>query len=836
MKNLRSFLKWAIMPIFLLMILLIPNDNVKAVSDDSFYVTWMNNIYFTKFKDGVQRSERARLLRRSSDGQFVYCIQPGVTLVEGHLMPGYDSNQDAWSGMTQEEWTRIKRIAYYGYGYEGRTDDKWYAITQYLIWKTHTLGWDSYFTDSFKGNIIYPFENEINELLADVNSHRILPSFNGATYDMNVGETLELTDNNNVLSKYDIVSNGGANITKNGNKLYIKSNDKKNITISLSKRMENFANVPIVYVDNVSQNVMTKGSLDPVNSTINIKIHGGKVEVTKADKDTGVNEPQGVESSLEGATYGIFTENGIKVGSIVTGKNGEVTSSELPSIGRYYLLEESASKGYQVSSEKWFFEIKSDNIFPTITVYEKVINRDFEFTKVFADDKTEIMTPEPNAQFGFYNINGELVAKEKTDKNGRIKVNLVFGTYTVKQLTTTPNHEKVDDFIVKVESVGETIYKVIANADIKAKLKLIKVDSESLKQVKLKGIKFKIFNIDKNEYVCQNISYPTTQKVCEFETDQNGEFVTPYELSSGKYRVEELEQEIDGYLWNSEPYEFEVGENSELINDKDYGVMVLVKFANKQVKGKIGLNKIGEELIIENGSYHYIDKKLEGAVFEIYANEDIVTKDGIMHYKKGDLVDTIISDGNGYAYLENMYLGKYYLIETKAPNNNLVLSKEKYYFELKHKDSNTEVVIKKLDIKNYYKKGTLDFTKTDISTGEPLPNTTIKIYTINDELIFTGITDSNGKIVIDNLPFNDYYLIEKEAPEGYHINPERQYFSIKENGDIVKATLADELIIEVPDTDASFNVMVIIIPLTLILAGIGTIIYAKKRKKKSQSN
>ncbi len=835
MKNLRSLLKWAIMPIFLLIILLIPKDNVKAVSDDSFYVTWMDNIYFTKFKDGVQRSERARLLRRSSDGQFVYCIQPGVTLVEGHLMPGYDSNQDAWSGMTEDEWEKIKKITYYGYGYKGRTDDKWYAITQYLIWKTHTLGWDSYFTDSFKGNIIYPFENEINELLADVNSHDIVPSFSYGNYEMNVGETLELTDNNNVLSKFDVIDNGGVTVTKQGNKLLIKSNDKKDVNITLSKNLENLPTVPIVYVDNVSQNVMTKGAVDPIIPILNIKIHGGKVEVTKADKDTGVNEPQGVESSLEGATYGIFTENGRKVGSIVTGKNGEVTSSELPSIDRYYLLEESASKGYQVSSEKWFFEIKSDNIFPTITVYEKIINRDFEFTKVFADDKTGIMTPEPNVQFGFYNINGDLVAKEKTDKNGRIKVNLVYGTYTVRQLTTTPGHEKIDDFTVKVETVGETVYKVIANADIKAKLKLIKVDSESLKQLKLKGIKFKIFNIDKNEYVCQNISYPTTQKVCEFETDQNGEFVTPYELSSGKYRVEELKQEIDDYLWNSEPYEFEIGENSELINDKDYGVMVLVKFANKQVKGKVELNKIGEDLIIENGSYHYIDKKLEGAVFEIHANEDIITKDGITHYKKGDLVDTITSDENGYAYLENMYLGKYYLIESKVPDNNLVLSEEKYYFELKHKDSNTEIVIKNFDIKNYYKKGTLDFTKVDISTGEPLPNTTIEIYTINDELIFTGVTDSNGKIVIDDLPVNDYYLIEKEAPENYKINPERQYFSIKENGDIVKATLADELIIEVPDTDASFNVMVIIVPVTLIVTGVGAILYAKKRKKKSQS-
>lgn len=836
MKKLKSLLKWAILPIFLFVMLLIPEGNIKAVANDSFYVTWMNNIYFTKFKDGVQRSERARLLRRSSDGQFVYCIQPGVNLVEGHLMPGYDSNQSAWTGMTEENWKRIKRIAYYGYGYEGRTDDKWYAITQYLIWKTHSLGWDTYFTDSFKGNIIYPFQDEINALLADVDSHRVMPSFNSGTYEMNVGETLELTDNNNVLSKYEIISDGGATITKSGNKLYIKSNDKKNITITLSKRMENFANVPIVYVDNESQNVMTKGSLDPVISSFNIKIHGGKVEVIKVDADTGVNQAQGVESSLEGATYGIFTDNGIKVGNIVTDKNGNVTSSELPSIGHYYLLEEKASQGYQVSSEKYFFEITSNNIFPKVTVYEKIINRDFEFTKVFSDDKTGIMTPEPNVEFGFYDKIGNLVAKENTDKNGRIKINLLYGTYIVKQLTTTPNHEKVEDFIIKVESIGETVYKVIANADIKAKLKLVKIDSESLKPIKLKGIKFKIFSIDKNDYVCQNISYPTTQKICEYETNENGEFITPYELPSGNYRVEELEQEINGYSWNATPYEFEIGDTSELINDKDYGVMILINFINQPVKGKIELNKVGEDLLIENGSYHYVDKKLEGAIFKIYASDDIVTFDGIKHYKKDDLVGTITTDKNGYAYLDNLYLGNYYLVETKVPTDKLVLNTEKIYFELKYKDSNTKIVIKNFNIKNYYKKGTLDFTKTDISTGQPLPNTKIEIYTIDGELIFAGVTDENGKIVIEDLPVNNYYLIEKEAPERYKINPERQYFSIKDDGEVVKATLADELIIEVPDTDVSFNVLEIIIPIALILFGLGAILYAKKRKKKSQSN
>ena len=69
---------------------------------------------------------------------------------------------------------------------------------------------------------------------------------------------------------------------------------------------------------------------------------------------------------------------------------------------------------------------------------------------------------------------GRVVAKETTDSNGKIKVDLVYGTYIVKQLTSTANYEKVDDFVIKVEEIGEPIYKVIANANIKAKLKVIK--------------------------------------------------------------------------------------------------------------------------------------------------------------------------------------------------------------------------------------------------------------------------------------------------------------------------------------------------------------------------
>lgn len=51
------------------------------------------------------------------------------------------------------------------------------------------------------------------------------------------------------------------------------------------------------------------------------------------------------------------------------------------------------------------------------------------------------------------------------------------------------------------------------------------------------------------------------------------------------------EQTIDGYVWNKEPLKFSIGEDSKYIYDKDFGVMLEIKFSNKQVKGEIEINK-----------------------------------------------------------------------------------------------------------------------------------------------------------------------------------------------------------------------------------------------------
>lgn len=815
-----------------LMLLLVGISFIPTVNASTYNETfndksqWISGDYILKVKGSTRKYQQMTVITRNSDGSFVYCIEPGTPVSDGAVYPGQDFDQSYVGQMTQEQWRRITLLAYYGYGYGNHTDIHWYTVTQYLIWQTVPHGYDIYFTDTLNGNRITKYTNEINELNRLVEEHNIRPNLSNDTIDMVIGDTVELTDSNNVLNKFEVIDTDNVSASISGNTLSITANDVGDGSVTISKRDKNYSHPAIIYYHPTSQDLMMRGAYDPIDVNLKIEIVGGKVSVKKVDADTGLGIAQG-DATLDGAVYGIYDLEGNRVGEVIS-KGGEyVTSDYLPSLGTFYLKEEKSSTGYELNETKYFFNITKEDLYPEVDVTEKVIERDLKIFKVYASDETGFLTGEPNVTFDIYlKSSGEKVKSITTDANGYATATLPYGTYTVRQATTTEDHEMVEDFeIVVNEYSQDPIYKLLANAEITARLKVIKIDSETGNTIPVAGIKFKIFDVENNEYVCQ----VTDKEQCVFETNDEGILLTPLPLESGTYRLEEQDQKLDGYLWNEEALTFAIGDDSTLINDDVFGAIVEVEFENTQVKGKVEINKTGEELIIEDDSYHYEKIKLEGAEFELRANEDIIVG-GKTYYKKGELVTILVTDKDGYASIDNLPLGKYTLKEIKSANNN-VLDPNTYEFELVYEDQYTEVVYKTFTLDNKYPKGELEFTKTDLVTGDPLPDTKIEIFTENGVKVFEGRTDENGKIIITDLPVGKYFILESDAPDGYILNEEKMWFSITENGEIVKADMTNEKIVEVPNTLQEKDILIEIISATLLLSGIGIIIYAKKKSK-----
>lgn len=470
-----------------------------------------------------------------------------------------------------------------------------------------------------------------------------------------------------------------------------------------------------------------------------------------------------------------------------------------------------------------------------------------EINKVDSETKNNISQGNATlggAKYGIYNLNDEKVGEITTDENGYGISDYLpsLGDFYLKELSPSKGYtldENKYSFIVDKDNLlaNVEVYERV----IKADFTLFKTFASGTTGI-LKGEPNITFNIYLND--CnprpQLRSIENSINKCFVEsiiTDENGVIITPANLV-GDFLLEEVENQVlDGYLWNSEAMPIHIGEGSEILVDKDYGALLVVKFANERVKGKLNITKYGEKLIIDNNTFGYEKILLSEVELELYANEDIYIGSK-KKYSKDELITTVTTN-NGKAVIEDLELGKYYIKE-KSTDNNHVLDEKIYTFELKYKDQYTKEIVKDVELQNYYKKGTLEFTKTDLVSGKPISNTLIEIYsdkeledgTIESTLIFSGLTDENGQIIIKDLFIGKGHIIEKESATGYQITDEIIEFEIKENGEIVKANLTNEQIVEVPNTIANESKLYTVISITCMVVGMGVFLYVSKKNKK----
>ena len=495
----------------------------KSVHATSATLTTSNSDWFRSYTAGGVYSSWY-LVDYSFNGKTAFCIEP-----EKENGTYYQTTSDfSVTNYTNAQKERALLIAYYGYDYPGHQTRAYRAATQAMLWENAGSSPVIYSSQRYDNGIIYDTSAERNEIERLIGEHYKRPSFDGQTFTANVGETITLTDKNNVLSNYEVYSANNAQVNINGNQLTIRPTTVGKIDIRFAKKQ--YTSQPyLIYFNGDQQAMLTSGAIDPVYFSVSVTSAGGKVDIVKLDKDSNKAVPQG-EASLKGAEYGIYdADTDALIEKITTNEKGIAISNNLPKLGKYYLKEITASKGYKLDETKYEFSSSLENPNASLKVKEEIITRDFKIIKVYASDKTQIMTPEVNVKFGIYDHNNKLVKTLTTDDEGKITFTLPYGHYTLRQLNTPSGYEKIKDYNFEVKDLGTTINKVFSNAEITARVKVIKVDQDG-KVITKAGIKFKIKDLTTGKYISQTVAYPKHKTYTIFETDENGDYTISFKF------------------------------------------------------------------------------------------------------------------------------------------------------------------------------------------------------------------------------------------------------------------------------------------------------------------
>lgn len=778
--------------VLLLSLSLIEITEVKALTDSFYEAEYVSGAYIKKFKPGAStgRYQQMRVFRRSSDQQVAYCIEIWKELLDGKPVIGYQEDFLNHINLSEELWEKIELLAYYGYGYQDHTSLDWYAVTQYLIWKTLEPDSTIYFTGTLNGNRIDKYQSEIAELERLVDSHNQLPSFVNQKYQLTYNEEYILTDTNQVLENFTIQADENLSVKKEGNELRVKSTQLGTSKIILLKES---ANKTTLYVDLESQSLIVRGGFNKISSEVEVELPYSTFQIQKRDKETGSSTPQG-EASFVGTTFEISNSDKSLVKQLMIQKDGYSNIIELPP-GNYRIKEIKAGKGYKLDEQERYILIGKNDHQLIWNWDNEVYKGKIILQKYYGSKEKGEYIEEENAEFEVYNNKEELIKTITTDKQGKVEIELPYGTYKIIQIKGKKNYELSKPFTVTISETSDTEQTItLKNEEIGYRVKVIKLDKDSKLPIKDK-IKFKIKNKTTGEYVVRHLTTPIPSETTIFETNDEGYFITDMPLLTGTYLLEEVSAPF-GYQQQTEPLEFTISEVSETLPDSLYGEVILVEIENQRAYGIIEIEKQGE-VMMTTGGLSFRMMPLEGVEFSIFAGEEIKTKDGTILYQKDQLVEILATNREGLTRSSKLPLGKYYVVETK---------KLEPYDENNHKyfvDLTTHSQKLTLAFENTLKKSDIEIIKIDADTKTKIGKAKFSLYTENNEYLGSVYSSQDGKAYFYDIPLGNYYVVEEEAPFGYERDKNEHYLEIIENQKTYTLTIPNHKIELPPKTGIS---------------------------------
>ncbi|MBS5938558.1 SpaA isopeptide-forming pilin-related protein [Clostridium sp.] len=416
---------------------------------------------------------------------------------------------------------------------------------------------------------------------------------------------------------------------------------------------------------------------------------------------------------LKGAEFTIYdaADKGVTKGT--TDENGVVKFEKLV-YGNYYYVETKAPEGYILNSTKHPFTISENGAVIKETVNNEKILGNIKVVKVDEDNKFLL-----NAEITLFDSQGKKVQSLVSNENGEVTFdNIPYGDYEVKE-TKAPEGYNISKEVLKVRINGEEtglIYEAgkITNTKIKADIKINKLDQDENKVV---GAEFTLYN-NNDEVIGTTV------------TNEDGIAVFE-DVVYGDYYIKETKTP-EGYIGTDEKFDVSIKENN---GDKS------IEIENTRIKGNIEISK-------NDGN----NNPLKGAEFTIYDSFD-------------KEVAKATTDENGIAKFEDLVYGNYYYIETKAPEGYL-LKTDKHDFTI-----NENGITLKETIVNERILGNIKAFKID-EDNKFLANAELTLFDSQGNEVQSLVTNENGEVTFENIPYGDYEVKETKAPEGYNISEE----------------------------------------------------------------